>query len=151
MGQFGGGQFGGQSGQQSGPHTGKGPRNFKRSDERLNEEISERLMQHGQIDASNIDVEVRGGEVYLRGEVDDRQTKRMAEDILDDVMGITEVHNELRISRGRQGQSGGQQGQSGQQEGNGQRSGRQQQGQTEGRGREEQQGSQRATTASKNK
>jgi osmotically-inducible protein OsmY len=30
--------------------------------------------------------------------VDDRRSKRLAEDIADSVSGVTDVHNELRIS-----------------------------------------------------
>lgn len=93
-----------------GPHTGRGPRGYQRSDERIQEDINERLTQHGQINAQDINVNVQQGEVTLTGHVDNRQAKRMAEDIADNVSGVKDVHNQLRVRRGQNIQSG-QQGQ----------------------------------------
>jgi len=42
-------------------------------------------------------VEVSAGEVTLTGEVVDRRTKRLAEDVAESVMGVFDVHNRLRI------------------------------------------------------
>lgn len=81
----------------TGPHVGKGPKNYRRADERIFEEVCERLMQHGDIDASNVEVRVTSGEVTLGGTVPDRQTKRLAEDVLEGVAGVTDINNELRI------------------------------------------------------
>lgn len=80
-----------------GPHVGRGPRGYVRSDARIHEEVCERLMRHGRIDATDIDVRVENGEVTLEGEVDSRRTKRLAEEILDDVVGIRDVANRLRV------------------------------------------------------
>lgn len=80
-----------------GPHTGQGPRNYQRSSERIREDINERLTLHGQIDATEIQVRVENGEVWLTGTVDSRQTKRMAEDVADSVAGVRDVHNELHM------------------------------------------------------
>jgi hypothetical protein len=80
-----------------GPFTGVGPRGYQRSDERIFEDINERLTQHGQIDASDIEVEVHNGEVTLRGAVDNRRTKRLAEDIIDDIPGVNDIYNQLRV------------------------------------------------------
>lgn len=82
-----------------GEHTGRGPKGYQRSDERIKEDVCERLTQHGQIDASDIEIEVTGGEVTLRGMVDQRQTKRMAEDVAESVSGVHEVHNQLRVGQ----------------------------------------------------
>jgi hypothetical protein len=38
--------------------------------------------------------------VTLRGKVDNRMTKRTTEDIVEDVFGVREVHNELRVDNG---------------------------------------------------
>ncbi len=81
----------------NGPHVGRGPKGYVRSDERIREEVCERLMHHGRIDATNIEVAVREGEVILNGEVDSRRTKRLSEEILDDLPGIVDVSNRLRI------------------------------------------------------
>ncbi len=82
---------------QTGIYTGKGPRNYSRSDERIYEEICERMTRHGQLDASNITVEVKNGEVTLDGSVTGRWAKRLAEDISDSVYGVNDVHNLLRL------------------------------------------------------
>jgi hypothetical protein len=88
-----------------GPHTGRGPQDYRRSDERIEEDVNERLTQHGQIDASDVSVSVRNGEVTLQGTVDSRQAKRMAEDVAESVSGVQDVHNHLRL---RQREQGGQ-------------------------------------------
>lgn len=63
-------------------------------------------MQHGQIDASEIVVEMNDGEVNLTGTVDDRQTKRLAEDVAENVFGVQDIHNQLHVSQPAQdGQS----------------------------------------------
>jgi hypothetical protein len=78
-------------------HRGKGPRGYTRSDERIREEVSDCLMEDRYVDASEIDVAVSGGEVTLAGLVDSRQTKRRAEDLVADVLGVKDVHNSLRV------------------------------------------------------
>ena len=80
-----------------GPHTGRGPRGYQRTDERIREEINERLTAHGLIDATEVECGVRSGEVTLTGFVDSRAAKRAAEDLAEDVYGVREVHNELRV------------------------------------------------------
>jgi hypothetical protein len=83
-----------------GPHTGRGPRGYRRSDDRVKEEVCDRLERHGQIDAGEIDVEVREGIVTLRGKVDDRRTKRLAEEAVENVHGVKDVMNELKVDQG---------------------------------------------------
>ncbi|MCW5851474.1 MAG: BON domain-containing protein [Anaerolineae bacterium] len=80
-----------------GPQTGRGPKNYQRSDERILEDVCERLTQHGQVDASEIEVRVENGAVTLSGTVDSRQAKHMAEDAADSVSGVRDVHNQLRV------------------------------------------------------
>lgn len=80
-----------------GPHAGRGPRGFKRSDERIRDDINERLTAHGLIDATEVECRVVNGEVTLTGFVDSRAAKRAAEDLAEDVYGVREVHNELRV------------------------------------------------------
>ncbi len=83
--------------QPTGLYAGRGPRNYRRSDERIESDVNTRLTQHGQLDASNIVVQVKDGEVTLSGTVDSRASKRLADDIADGVPGVKDVHNELRI------------------------------------------------------
>jgi osmotically-inducible protein OsmY len=78
-------------------HRGKGPRGYERSDERIHEEVCERLTHHPLIDASLMEVSVKNREVTLSGQVLDRQMKHMAEDVADEVSGVREIHNNLRV------------------------------------------------------
>ncbi len=77
---------------------GKGPKGYKRSDERIKEEISDALYRHPRIDASEIEIDVKDGMVTLRGTVEDRQTKRMAEDLAEDCSGVSNVSNQLMVN-----------------------------------------------------
>jgi osmotically-inducible protein OsmY len=80
-----------------GPHAGRGPRGYQRSDDRIHEELNDRLTAHGHIDATDIECRVVNGEVTLSGFVDSRAAKRAAEDIAEDLYGVREVHNQLRV------------------------------------------------------
>jgi len=83
----------------TGSHRGKGPKGFEFSDERVRERVCEALSDDHNIDATNIEVSVHKGEVTLTGSVDDRQTKRMAEDCVLQCSGVRDVHNQLRVHR----------------------------------------------------
>jgi osmotically-inducible protein OsmY len=83
--------------QRRGPHAGKGPVGFQRSDERIRELVCEALTDDGEIDATRIEVTVKGGEVTLTGAIEDRRMKRLAEDCVEQVPGVKDVHNQLRI------------------------------------------------------
>jgi osmotically-inducible protein OsmY len=80
-------------------HRGRGPRGYKRSDERVREDVCDQLYNDPYVDASDIEVEVSGGEVTLGGTIDSRQTRRRAEDIAESVLGVTHVQNNLRVRR----------------------------------------------------
>jgi osmotically-inducible protein OsmY len=82
-----------------GRFAGRGPKGWRRSDERIREDINERLTAHPDIDATEIDVQVRECEVTLLGTVEDRSSKRMAEELAENVAGVKEVHNNIRIQR----------------------------------------------------
>ena len=77
--------------------SGKGPKGYTRSDDRIKEDISDALMSNDDIDASEIEIEVRSGEVTLKGTVDSRWAKRQAEDVVDNVQGVQNVQNSLRV------------------------------------------------------
>ncbi len=76
---------------------GRGPKGYKRTDERILEDVNDHLTDAPSLDASDIEVSVSGGEVTLGGFVSSRQDKRHAEDIADDVMGVSHVQNNLRV------------------------------------------------------
>jgi BON domain-containing protein len=79
---------------------GRGPKGYRRSDERIKEDISDRLMTHPDIDASDIEVAVTNGVVTLTGTTEDRHEKRLAEYIVEDVVGIDDVENRLKVRHG---------------------------------------------------
>jgi hypothetical protein len=83
--------------QRSGGFFGKGPKGWKRSDERIKEEVSEALYRDYHVDASEIEVEVKDGVVTLSGTVDSRQAKRSAEECIENLTGVSDVHNRIRI------------------------------------------------------
>src|SRR5919199_732705 len=85
-----------------GPFAGRGPKGYQRSDERIYEEVCELLTQHPQLDASDIEVSVRNAEVTLKGTVDSRRTRRMAEEVAESASGVKDVHNELRVTQAQQ-------------------------------------------------
>lgn len=88
----------GTLGTRRGEHYSKGPRNWKKSDETLREEVCEALYESGFLDASDIDVKVEGGLVFLRGSVESRTAKREAERCAEEVNGIHDIQNELKVA-----------------------------------------------------
>jgi osmotically-inducible protein OsmY len=82
-----------------GPHTGKGPQGYRRSDARIQDDVCETLSRHGELDASDIEVRVRDGVVELHGYVDDRRDKYLAEDLAENVLGVSEVLCRLRVRK----------------------------------------------------
>lgn len=111
------GGYQGFSQEHQGQYFGRGPKGYQRSDERIHEEVCEALTYHPDIDASEIEVMVNTGQVTLKGTVENRQMKRMAEECVESISGVKDVENQLRVSY--QQQSGShpqmeQRGQSGQ-------------------------------------
>jgi len=90
-----------------GPHTGRGPQGYQRSNERIKEEICEVLTRHGQVDARNINIRVENGEVTLEGTVESRREKRLAEEAIEHLSGVKDVHNQLRVSSQQSQQGNG--------------------------------------------
>ncbi len=78
---------------------GKGPRNYKPSDDRLLERVSDLFYEHPHLDASGIEISIQNGELLLTGYVADRYEKRLAEDLAEEVSGITNIENRLKVYR----------------------------------------------------
>ena len=87
------------AGSGSNQHRGKGPKGYKRSDQRIQEDINDQLSYHGDIDATDIEVKVQNGEVTLSGTVQDKKSKRLAEDIAEDINGAGNVQNNIKVSK----------------------------------------------------
>jgi osmotically-inducible protein OsmY len=79
-------------------HRGRGPRGYQRSDDRIREEVCEQLTDDGEVDATEISVQVQDGEVTLTGVVSDRHQKRRAAECAGAVRGVHDVFNQLRVT-----------------------------------------------------
>lgn len=77
---------------------GRGPRTYQRGDDRIRADLCDRLMQ-GWMNSEDVDVKVKDGVVTLSGTVRSRDEKRAIEDLAEEVLGVTEVANNIRINR----------------------------------------------------
>lgn len=68
-------------------------------DEKLREDLCIRLKQDPYVDATDIDVEVKGSNVTLFGSVPDKWMKYSAEEIAEGVPGVSRVDNHIRVAR----------------------------------------------------
>lgn len=80
-----------------GPHRGKGPKNYTRSSERIKDDAANRLLQDSLVDASDIELEVQGNALILSGTVNSRFEKHRAEALVENVSGVKEVQNNLKV------------------------------------------------------
>jgi osmotically-inducible protein OsmY len=71
----------------------------RRPDAQLAQELQEILTKDPELDSSEIEVEVEGGAVTLRGVVDSSDARLLAEELVESVTGVREVHNNLKVSR----------------------------------------------------
>jgi hypothetical protein len=83
----------------TGRHHGSGPKGWRRSDDSVREDVCEALAYHPSLDASDIEVTVKEGEVTLEGTGRDRPSKRLAETICERCRGVSDVHNRLTIRK----------------------------------------------------
>jgi len=79
-----------------GRHFGKGPKGYQRSEQRILEDVNDALERHPEVDASEIRVSCEDGVIVLRGTVESRHAKRLAEECVEDLPGVKDVRNELR-------------------------------------------------------
>lgn len=78
---------------------GRGPRGYRRSDDRIREDVCDVLTDDANVDATEIEVVVKDGEVMLTGSVNSRDQKRRAEAIAERVSGVRDVQNSLRVTQ----------------------------------------------------
>ena len=71
----------------------------RRPDEVLARELHEILTKDPELDATEIEVGVVGGAVTLTGTVDSSDAKLLAEELVESVSGVREVHNNLKVAR----------------------------------------------------
>ncbi len=82
-------------------NAGKGPANYQRSDERIHDDASNALYQCADLDASDIEVHVESGIISLKGTVEDRISKKVAEMAVERLPGVIDVENNLVIENPR--------------------------------------------------
>lgn len=81
-----------------GRRKGRGPKGYARSPDRIRDDVCERIARSG-IDAGDVEVTVDERDVTLSGTVASRVEKWRLEDLADDVFGVEDVHNRLRVRR----------------------------------------------------
>jgi osmotically-inducible protein OsmY len=79
--------------------VGTGPLGRRRSDDALAAEIHEILTNDPELDTTDIEIEVAGGAVTLTGTVDSGDARMLAEELVESLTGVREVHNRLRVAR----------------------------------------------------
>jgi hypothetical protein len=80
-------------------HIGRRSAIESRSDERIRADAADALWYRSDLDASDIDVNVKAGTVTLEGTVPSRRSKRIATEVARGVRGVRYVHNRLRVRR----------------------------------------------------
>jgi hypothetical protein len=78
-------------------HVGKGPKGYKRTDERIRELVCEALTHDPHIDAADIEVLVRDGELALTGTVSDRWVKSAIEELAEQYVHADRIRNDLKV------------------------------------------------------
>ncbi len=82
---------------------GKGSKDLMRPDDRIKKEVHDALTWNRDVDTSEIEVEVKEGEVSLTGSVSDQRMKRLAEELVEDISDVRDVSNHLRVRKKRRG------------------------------------------------
>lgn len=84
-----------------GPHRGRGPTRAGRSDTDITEDLHEALTHDRWLDASDISIEVDGGDVRLTGSVEEVDDRLRAEIHAQKTRGVGQVRNELHVRKRR--------------------------------------------------
>jgi hypothetical protein len=87
-------------GQNDSNYSGLGPKGYQRLDDNIYEDVCAILTSSPDIDASDMEVEVKDGCVFLRGTVSARSIKRQAEIEIENISGVKDVQNLLTIRPG---------------------------------------------------
>jgi HSP20 family molecular chaperone IbpA len=81
-----------------GPLGGRPPRSYRRPDDRILDDVQQRVAMAG-VDADEVEIEAANGVVTLSGRVPRRFEKRIVEEIAEQVFGVEEVRNHIRLAR----------------------------------------------------
>ncbi len=88
-------------------NIGKGPKGYRRPDSSIYEDVCLTLESSANVDASDIEVSVKEGLVYLKGTVKNRDEKKLVELEIENISGVKGVHNQLSLRRSEQGSAYG--------------------------------------------
>jgi osmotically-inducible protein OsmY len=77
--------------------NGQGLQGIQRSNDRIYDEAGAGILRHGHVDAGGVTVRVEHGDVTLEGTVSSHREKRMAEEDVNSLPGIQNVHNRLQV------------------------------------------------------
>lgn len=99
---------------------GRPPRSYRRPDDRILDDVHQRIAMSG-VDADEVEIEVSNGIVTLSGRVPRRFDKRVIEEVAEQVFGVDEIQNHLRLARRVDESATGAERRSQQQPGNGSR------------------------------
>lgn len=78
-------------------HSGRGPKGWKLSDEKLKDKVSEVLFHSHDVDPSELEVTVEDNVVYLKGNIQSKGMRRVAEDLVGSIPGVIDVFTQLKI------------------------------------------------------
>lgn len=78
-------------------YYGYGPKNWKLSDERLKERVCEVLLHSNEVDATEMDIEVKDRVVTLKGNISSKGMKAVAIDLVGSIPGVEDVFTQLKI------------------------------------------------------
>lgn len=78
-------------------HFGKGPKGYLRSAEKIKDEACEILTRDYQLDASEIEVHFEDHNLILKGRVGSRYDKRRAEALVENIPGVQDVINQIKL------------------------------------------------------
>jgi osmotically-inducible protein OsmY len=96
---WGEGQRGAERRKPGGSQAGQSAKFHRRADDTIHEEIWELLSNSADLDATEIELHVEAGEVTLTGNVESRDARWLAEDLVNSVTGVREVTNRLKVAR----------------------------------------------------
>lgn len=78
-------------------HAGRGPKGYNRPDEMIYEEACEILSRRDDIDATDIEIEVKDQKIRLHGRVPTKKMRRLAEDSVEGIRGVKDVQNDVKV------------------------------------------------------
>lgn len=78
-------------------YSGRGPKSYIENDERIFMSVCDALSRNPDIDASEIEVAVNSGVVTLSGMVETRRVRMLAEELVQDLLGVKDVLNHIKV------------------------------------------------------